>query len=139
MVPPGVEMIVGASFDPTFGHVLMCGSGGTQVELLRDTSCRLPPLTDETARDMLDEVRGIALVRGFRGAPPADEAGLREILLRISALVTACPDILELDLNPVIVSTTGACAVDARVRVGRPTPTPAARSLIAQRLSDPVT
>lgn len=118
MVEAGVEMFVGASLDPTFGHVIMCGSGGTQVELLRDTTCRLAPLTDVTASQMLDEVRGTALLRGFRGRPKGDEAGLREIVLRVSELVTACPEILEIDLNPVIVTPRQACVVDARVRVG---------------------
>jgi acyl-CoA synthetase (NDP forming) len=118
MIGPGVEMIVGASRDPTFGPVVVCGSGGTQVEIWRDTSCRLAPLTEQTAHEMLDETRGVALLRGFRGAPPCDEAGLRDVIVRVSALVTACPEIEELDLNPVIVTTTGAWAVDARVRVG---------------------
>jgi len=113
----GVEMFVGATFDPVFGHAVVCGSGGTLVELLHDTSCRLAPLTDVAAHEMLDELRGVALLRGYRGAPPADEAALRDILLHVSALLTACPEIRELDLNPVIVSPTGATAVDARIRI----------------------
>ena len=113
----GVEMYVGASFDDKFGHAIVCGSGGTLVELLRDASCRLAPLTDAAVREMLDEVRGIALLRGYRGAPNADEASLRDIVLRVSALVELCPEIVELDLNPVMVSATGATAVDARIRI----------------------
>ena len=113
----GVEMFVGASLDAKFGHAIVCGSGGTLVELLHDTSCRLAPLTDVTAREMLDELRGIALLRGLRGAPTADEPALLEIILRVSALVELCPEIQEFDLNPVIVSATGAAAVDARVRI----------------------
>jgi acetyl coenzyme A synthetase (ADP forming)-like protein len=117
MAEPGVEMLVGASLDPAFGHVIVCGSGGTLVELLRDTSCRLAPMTDVSAAEMLDEVRGMALLRGFRGRPIGDEAALRDIVLRVSELVTACPEIAELDLNPVIVTPRGACVVDARVQV----------------------
>jgi acetyl coenzyme A synthetase (ADP forming)-like protein len=113
----GIEMFVGASFDVKFGHAIVCGSGGTLVELLRDTSCRLMPLTDVAAREMLDELRGIALLRGFRGAPMANEAALLDIVLRVSALLELCPEIQELDLNPVIVSVTGAAAVDARIRI----------------------
>src|SRR5688572_3789345 len=113
----GVEMFVGASLDAKFGHAIVCGSGGTLVELLHDTSCRLAPLTDVTAREMLDELRGIALLRGFRGAPTADEPALLDIVLRVSALVELCPEIQEFDLNPVIVTATGAAAVDARVRI----------------------
>jgi acetate---CoA ligase (ADP-forming) len=118
----GVEMFVGASFDPKFGHAIICGSGGTLVELMHDTSCRLGPLTDVAAREMLNELRGATLLRGFRGAPPSDEAGLLDILLRVSALLETCPEIEELDLNPVLVSPDGAVAVDARVRVGCPSP-----------------
>ena len=118
MVTPGVEMLVGVTRDPTFGHVVVLGSGGTLVELLRDTSCRLAPLTDRSARQMLDELRGAALLRGYRGSAPADEAALVDVVLRVSALLTACPEIVELDLNPVIVTPSGATAVDARVRVG---------------------
>jgi acetyl coenzyme A synthetase (ADP forming)-like protein len=113
----GVEMFVGASFDAKFGHAIVCGSGGTLLELLRDTSCRLAPLTDVGAREMLEDLRGIELLRGFRGAPRADEAALVDVVLRVSALVELCPEIVELDLNPVIVSVSGATAVDARVRI----------------------
>ena len=118
MVRDGVEMFVGATLDASFGHVVMCGSGGTMVELLHDTACRLAPLTDRAAREMLDETRAATLLRGFRGSRPADEAAFREVLLRTSALVQACPEILELDFNPVIVTPSGAIVVDARVRVG---------------------
>ena len=117
MVRDGVEMFVGATFDASFGHLVMCGSGGTMVELLRDTSCRLAPLTDRTAHEMVDDTRASALLRGFRGARPADEAAFRDVLLRTSALVQACPEIAELDFNPVIVTPSGAIVVDARVRV----------------------
>lgn len=116
MVKSGVEMFVGATLDATFGHVLMCGSGGTMIELLRDTSCRLAPLTERGAREMVGETRGSVLLRGFRGSPPADEAAFRDVLLRTSALVQACPEIAELDFNPVNVTTAGAIVVDARVR-----------------------
>jgi acetyl coenzyme A synthetase (ADP forming)-like protein len=117
MVADGVEMLVGATLDAKFGHAVVCGVGGTLVELLRDTSCRLTPLTGVAACQMLDDVRGIALLRGFRGAPPRDESALQNILLRLSALLEACPDIVEVDLNPVIVTTSGATVVDARIRV----------------------
>ena len=120
----GVEMFAGASVDPKFGRTIVCGSGGTLVELLHDTSCRLAPLTDVAAREMLDELRGIVLLRGYRGAPVADEAALRDVLLRLSALLDSCPEIEELDLNPVMVSADGATVVDARVRVASSPTTP---------------
>jgi acetyltransferase len=119
MVFGGVEMMAGATLDPLFGHVVMCGSGGTNVELLRDTTCRLAPITDRAAVEMLDAIRGIALLRGFRGGPPCNEDGFRDVVLRLSALVEACPEIVDVDLNPVLVTTTDACVVDARIRVGK--------------------
>ena len=99
----------------------------TLVELLNDVSFRIAPLTDLDVADMLEEVKGTALLRGYRGARTGDEAALREILSRISALVESCPEVLELDLNPVKVLGTGARAVDFRVRVGRPPSPPGSR------------
>ena len=87
------------------------------VDVLADTAFRLHPLTASDTRDMLGELRGARLLRGYRGAPPADEAALRDVLLRISELVTAAPEIQELDLNPVVVLSSGACVADVRVRV----------------------
>jgi len=124
MVPRGVEVIVGAVTDRTFGPLVMYGSGGTLVELLGDTAFRIAPLSDLDAADMLNEVKGTARLRGFRGAPPADEKALTELLLRVSALIEVCPDIREVDLNPVNVFESGARVVDFRIRVGRP-PAPA--------------
>ncbi len=124
MVAGGVEMIVGASLDPTFGHVVVCGAGGTLVEILQDTTCRLTPVALREAGEMIDELHCARRLRGFRGAPPLDEPGLRDIIQRVSALVDTCPEIVELDLNPVIVTATGVHVVDVRVRV-RPLGPPA--------------
>lgn len=115
----GVEMFVGGTLDPVFGPVVMCGSGGILVELMGDTVLRLAPLSDEGAQEMLNDVRGIVRLRGFRGAGPADETAFRTMLLKVSALLDACPDISEIDLNPVMVLAAGAAIVDARVRVVR--------------------
>ena len=123
MVMEGVEMLVGALHDPTFGPVVVCGSGGVLVDLLADSAFRIHPLTTEDAGDMIDEVKGARLLRGYRGAPPADEAALRDVLLRVSALLSICAEIQELDINPVKVLASGACAIDARVRVERLVPT----------------
>ena len=123
MVAGGVEVIVGVSQDPTFGPLIAYGSGGTLVELVADVAFRLHPLTDRDVSAMLEEVRGTALLHGFRGAPVADEAALSDLILRVSALVDACPEILEMDLNPVKVLTRGTRILDARIRVQkRPTP-----------------
>ncbi len=117
MVPGGVEVIAGLVQDPTFGPLVLYGSGGTLVELVSDVAFRLHPITDADAEAMLGEVRGTALLRGYRGAPKADEAALRELLLRVSALAGACPEVREMDLNPVKVLGKGARVLDARIRV----------------------
>jgi acetyl coenzyme A synthetase (ADP forming)-like protein len=119
MVPGGIEVIVGATYDRTFGPLVLYGSGGTLVELLSDVAFRIAPLTDLDAADMLNEVKGTELLRGYRGAARADEAALRELLSRVSALVERFAEIQEMDLNPVKVFETGVKVVDFRIRVGR--------------------
>ena len=127
MVPDGVEVIAGVTRDETFGPLLLYGSGGTLVELLADVAFRLHPLTDVDVAAMLDEVRGTALLRGYRGAPPKDEAALKDLLLRLSALVDACPEVREMDLNPVKVLDRGVRVLDARVRVEKKPVSPPSR------------
>jgi acetyl coenzyme A synthetase (ADP forming)-like protein len=117
MVTGGVEMFIGALHDVSFGPVLACGSGGVLVDLLRDSVFRLHPLTDVDAAEMLQEVRGAQLLRGYRGSPAVDEPALREALLRVSALVDICPEIQELDINPIKVLESGARILDARIRI----------------------
>ncbi len=117
MVPGGVEMLVGAVYDGTFGPLVACGTGGVLVDLLGDTAFRLHPITAQDASEMIAELKGVRLLRGYRGAPPADERALQDVLLRVSALLAACPEIHELDINPVKVLEAGACVLDARVRV----------------------
>jgi acyl-CoA synthetase (NDP forming) len=122
MVRNGVDVIVGATQDPSFGPVMACGTGGTLVELFKDVAFRLHPLTDVDAADIVNEMRGAPLLRGYRGAPAADERALRDALLRVSAMVEACPEIQELDINPLRVLPSGVCALDARIRVALPMP-----------------
>jgi hypothetical protein len=124
MAAPGVEMFIGGLQDPSFGPVVVCGSGGVFVELFGAAVCRLCPLTARDADTLIDDVRGAARLHGFRGAPAADVASFKDALVRISALLAACPEILELDVNPVSVQTRGCQVLDVRVRVGR-TPVPA--------------
>jgi acetyl coenzyme A synthetase (ADP forming)-like protein len=127
MVPAGVEMLVGAVQDPLFGPLIACGTGGTLVDLLQDTVFRLHPIDAAEAAGMIDEVRGSRLLRGYRGSAPADEPALRDILLRISELLTVAPEIQELDVNPVIVLKSGAWAADVRVRIDHPVQTRSGR------------
>ncbi len=119
MVSGGVEVVVGATLDKIFGPLVLYGSGGILVELLNDVAFRINPLTDTDVRDMINEVKGTALLRGYRGSRPADEAALSELILRVSALLEICPQIQEMDANPVKVLVNGAIVVDARMRVDR--------------------
>ncbi|HEY5950877.1 MAG TPA: GNAT family N-acetyltransferase [Kofleriaceae bacterium] len=118
-VPRGVEALVGMTFDASLGPLLVTGIGGTAVELYKDVAFRVTPLTDVDAREMLDSLRGRALLDGFRGAPPADRDALINVMLRIAALIELVPELVELDLNPVMVLQpgAGAIAVDARMRL----------------------
>jgi acyl-CoA synthetase (NDP forming) len=118
-VPGGHEVFIGVNRDPAFGPLIGCGLGGTLVELAGDVAFRLHPLTDRDAGDLVDSGRLARVLRGYRGRPPADRAALTDALLRISALVAAFPDVIEMDLNPVLVlpSSRGARIVDARIRV----------------------
>ncbi len=118
MAPPGgVEVIVGVSVDPQFGHVIMCGLGGILVEILRDVAFRLIPLQPRDARQMLAELRGAALLRGVRGRASVDLAKLEALLLQVSRLIERRPDIRELDLNPILAYPDRVIAVDARALV----------------------
>ncbi|HET9002228.1 MAG TPA: acetate--CoA ligase family protein, partial [bacterium] len=117
MAASGVEMIAGVVHDAQFGPVVACGAGGTLVELLRDVSVRLTPLTREDAAEMIRELKTYPLLTGFRGAPKADVAALEDVLLRIGMMVEDLPQIAELDCNPIIVHEHGVDVVDARVRV----------------------
>jgi acetate---CoA ligase (ADP-forming) len=124
MIGPGVDMLVGMVHDRSFGPVVVCGSGGTAVELMNDVSVRVTPLTDLDASDMVRSLRSYPLLDGYRGRPKADVKALEDTVLRIAALVEAHREIAELDCNPVIVLGTGAIVVDARVRIEAATPWP---------------
>jgi acetyl coenzyme A synthetase (ADP forming)-like protein len=117
MAQAGVELLMGVVHDESFGPVLACGAGGTSAEVLGDVQVRITPLTDVDASEMLRSLRCRPLLEGYRGAPPCDIAALEDVLLRLSALVEAHPEIAELDANPVVAGPGGATIVDARIRV----------------------
>jgi acyl-CoA synthetase (NDP forming) len=129
MARRGVEMLVGVVHDPQFGPVVACGAGGVQVELLKDVSVRLTPLSNEDAAEMIRELRTFPLLEGFRGSVAADVAALEEGLLRLSALVEDLPQIAELDCNPFVIHESGATILDARIRVAAAEP----RALVGVR------
>jgi acetate---CoA ligase (ADP-forming) len=117
MAAPGVELIVGVVNDHSFGPVLACGAGGTAAELLRDVTVRITPISALDAPEMLRSLRTFPLLDGYRGAEPCDLAAIEDVLIRVSALVDAHPEIVELDCNPLIARPDGVVIVDARVRV----------------------
>ena len=119
LVRGGAEVLAGAVQDPVFGPLVAFGPGGVLAELIGQAQFRLAPLTDVDADELVHAGKAGTLVAGFRGAPPADEASLTTLLLRLSALVDAVPEVAELDLNPVLALPDRCVAVDARVRIAR--------------------
>jgi acyl-CoA synthetase (NDP forming) len=115
MAAPGVEIIIGMTIDPQFGPVLMFGLGGIFVEVLKDVSFRLVPVAPIDAREMIQEIRGKALLEGYRGQPAVNMAALEKLIVTISKFIEKNPDIRELDLNPLIATDKGVVAVDARM------------------------
>jgi acetate---CoA ligase (ADP-forming) len=111
----GVEVIIGVVRDPTYGPVMMFGLGGILVEVLKDVVFRSLPLTEDDARQMLEEIRAAEILNGVRGALPTDKEALVQLMLGISALCTAFPEIEELDLNPVLAYPSGVGILDARI------------------------
>ena len=124
MAPPGTEIVIGATVDPSFGPNVMVGLGGVMVELFEDVCFGICPIRPNEARRMLDSLRGVRLLRGWRGAPPADEDQIIDALLRVGGedgLMLVLSDLVaELDVNPLIVSAHGAIAVDARIVLRKP-------------------
>ncbi len=115
MAKTGVEVIIGMSRDPQFGPVIMFGLGGVWVELIKDVSLRIAPLTPRDAREMITEIKGYPLLTGYRGAAPVDLKALEDFILKVSDFAEKNAEVKELDLNPVFAYPDGALAVDARV------------------------
>jgi len=115
MAPGSTEVIVGSTKDPTFGPTIMFGLGGIFVEVLKDVSFRLAPITRTDAEEMIREIRSYKILEGARGTPKADQDAIVDILLKTSKMLTDCPEIKELDMNPVLVYEKGAKIVDARI------------------------
>jgi acyl-CoA synthetase (NDP forming) len=115
MAAGGIEVIVGTKIDDQFGPVIMFGIGGIAVEVLKDVAFRVLPITPRSAKRMIEDIRSVRLLNGFRGRPPADREAISKLLLCVSEIVESYPDIREMDLNPVIVFEKGLVAVDARI------------------------
>jgi acyl-CoA synthetase (NDP forming) len=119
MLSGGVELIVGVTQDKNFGPLIMFGLGGVYAELFKDVNFRIHPLTDIDAQNMINDFKAHKILDGWRGAPPSDIAAIKELLLRISALIEDIPEIHEMDLNPIMAMESGrGCYVaDARISV----------------------
>jgi len=117
MVSGGKETIIGVSSDPMVGHLMMFGLGGIYVEVMKDVSFKLHPISEFDAEEMIRKIKGYPLLEGVRGGMKADIEALKEALLRVSQLVSDFPEIAEVDLNPFLVlpEGKGARAVDVRI------------------------
>ncbi len=117
MLTGGVEVLIGVVQEEVFGPLVVFGLGGVATDVLGDHMAKLTPLTDVDADDLIHGVHAAPLLFGHRGSPPVDTTALRDMLLRVSRLAEDLHEVSELDLNPVIATSTGAHAVDARIRV----------------------
>lgn len=120
MVQPqltGLELFVGVMKEPGFNHTILCGLGGIFVEVLNDVSARLSPISKSEAENMIRSLRGYKLIQGTRGKKGVNEAIFVEIIQRLSALVEAAPEIIEMDINPLLGTQQAITAVDARIRI----------------------
>ncbi len=119
MIQDKKEIIIGVNKDPQFGHMMMFGLGGIYVEVLKDVSFRIAPINESDAREMIEEIKAIKLLKGVRGEYPSDIDSIVEVLLKISQLVTDFPDIIEMDINPLFVKQKGkgSIAGDVRIRI----------------------
>ena len=119
MVKGNREMVCGVATDPQYGHMMMFGLGGVFIEVMKDVTFRMAPLTDIDAQDMIRSVKAYKLLEGARGTKPAQLDQLRDVLLRLSQLVSDFPEIEELDINPLIISEKNGegIAVDGRIKL----------------------
>ncbi len=117
MLPGGLEVIVGSTRDPTFGPVVMFGLGGIFVEVLKDVSFRVVPVSDLDADEMIREIKGYKVLEGYRGQPPRDIEAIKDIIIKVSKLMEELEGIQDVDLNPIVVyeKGKGAYVADARV------------------------
>jgi acetyltransferase len=117
MVPQGKEVLIGINRDPQFGPLLVLGLGGIYVEILKDVSFRIAPIARWEAKEMIDELRSSPLLRGQRGESPSDLDAIVDCTLRVSQLAMDFPEIVELDINPLMVQEQGKGAVALDMRL----------------------
>jgi acetyltransferase len=113
----GTELFIGAKKEGEFGHLILCGLGGIYIEVLKDTSAALAPITKEEALEMIHRLKSYKIIQGIRNQKGINEALFTEIITKISNLVTIAPEIVELDLNPLLGNSKEIVAVDARISI----------------------
>ena len=123
MVGPGIEAAIGVVADSRLGRVVTVGLGGVLGDLITDRAFHLLPMTPDDAKRQIQSLRMAPLLAGYRGSPPVDVSALEEMVLRAAAMAADIPEVAELDMNPVFVTTDGAIAVDVKVRL-QATPAP---------------
>ncbi len=119
MALPAPEVIIGGLRDPQFGPAVMFGLGGVFVEIFKDVSFRIAPLEEYEALEMIGEVKGSAILKGFRNSEPLDISALAQTILKVSDMMISLSEIKEVDLNPVLVYPKGIKAVDVRIILNR--------------------
>jgi acetyl-CoA synthetase (ADP-forming) len=119
MMPQGLEVIIGGTRDQVFGPVVMFGLGGIFVEVLRDVTFRVAPVSIQDALEMLGEIKASKILDGYRSQPPIDKNAIASMIVSLSNLMEENPSIFSVDLNPVIAYSSGAVVVDARVIIGK--------------------
>jgi acetyltransferase len=115
----GIELFIGAKFEPKFGHLILCGMGGIFIEVLKDMSAGLAPLNKSEAFAMIRSLKSYKIIQGVRGQQGVNEEMFADVMLRLSALLSVAPEIIELDFNPLLGSADRVVAVDARIRLGK--------------------
>ena len=113
----GTELFIGAKFEPTFGHNVLCGLGGIFVEVLKDVQFGLAPLSQPEAEHMVRSLKGYKIIQGTRGKQGLDEATYVKIICRLSTMLHYAPEIKEMDINPLLAGPDHVTAVDARIRI----------------------
>ena len=113
----GTELFIGAKYEPGYGHLILCGLGGIFIEVIKDVSTALTPVSNQEALDMIRSLKSYKLFSGVRGKKGIDEQQFADIIVNLSSLLGSAPEIFELDLNPLIATENGIKAVDARIRI----------------------
>jgi acetyltransferase len=113
----GTQVFAGAKAEPKFGHMVLCGLGGIFIEVLKDVTSALAPVSMEEAKDMIRNLKSYKIIQGVRGQEGVNEEAFARVIFSLSALVQAAPEIAEMDINPLLGNAKGLTAVDARIRI----------------------